>query len=303
MSRIQDILSKAERDGGVRRTRGLGDEVTVATPPPAPPSAAARPRSAFDGATHGTPTWTAASTAPVLEPPVTPEVSPTLDPHLVTAIAPHSLAAEQYRSLRTRIKHAEQGRPARAIVITSPSKGDGKSLTAANLALTMAQEFQQRVLLVDGDLRRPSVHRLFGVSDGPGLSDVLMGAADLNQALVTLSDHHLTLLPAGAPPNHPAELLGSASMRRLLDTLRTRFDRILIDMPPVAPLADLQIVAPMADGLLMIVRAGVTSKPAIERALSGLDLSKVLGLVLNETGEPVGDASYEGYGGYGYIAG
>ena len=77
------------------------------------------------------------------------------------------------------------------------------------------------------------------------------------------------MLPAGTPPRHPAELLGSATMRRVLDTLRTRFDRILIDMPPVAPLADLQIVAPMADGLLMIVRAGVTPKPAIERALVG----------------------------------
>ena len=108
------------------------------------------------------------------------------------------------------------------------------------------------------------------------------------------------MLPAGAPPSHPAELLGSAAMRRVLDTLRTRFDRILIDMPPVAPLADLHIVAPMVDGVLMIVRAGVTPKPAIERALAGLDMSKVLGLVLNEAGGNGDDATYEGYG---YIAG
>ena len=157
------------------------------------------------------------------------------------------------------------------------------------------------MLLVDADLRRPTVHRLFGTPDGPGLSDVLLGAADLDHVLLTLADHHLTLLPAGTPPSHPAELLGSASMRRVLDTLRTRFDRILIDMPPVAPLADLHIVAPMADGLLMIVRAGVTPRPAIERALAGLDVSKVLGLVLNESGPQSSDEySYEGYG---YIAG
>jgi capsular exopolysaccharide synthesis family protein len=185
--------------------------------------------------------------------------------------------------------------------VTSPNKGDGKSLTAANLALTMAQEFQQRVLLVDADLRRPSVHRLFGVPGGPGLADVLMGATDLNQALLTLSDHHLTLLPAGPAPSHPAELLGSASMRRLLDTLRTRFDRIIIDMPPAAPLADLNILAPLVDGVLMIVRAGVTPRPAIERALSGLEMSKVLGLVLNEAGASRTDKST--YEGYGYIAG
>jgi Mrp family chromosome partitioning ATPase len=89
-------------------------------------------------------------------------------------------------------------------------------------------------------------------------------------------------------------------MRRVLDTLRTRFDRILIDMPPVAPLADVHVVAPMVDGVLMIVRAGVTPKPAIEQALAGLDMSKVLGLVLNEAGRNGTDATYEGYG---YIAG
>ena len=224
-----------------------------------------------------------------------------LDPQLVAALAPQSLAAEQYRSLRTRIKRAENGRAVRAIVITSPNKGDGKSLTAANLAITMAQEFQQRVLLIDGDLRRPAVHRLFGVAERPGLTDVLMGGVELSQALVNVEHHHLTLLPAGAIPSHPAELLGSAAMRRVLDTLRNRFDRILIDMPPVAPLADLHILAPMADGLLMIVRAGVTPKPAIERALAGLDTTKVLGLVLNESGGNVADTTT--YHDYGYVAG
>lgn len=298
MSRIQDILSKAERDGTARRTRGLSDDGAV---PAAPRHGAATFESTSHApATHAAPKWTAAATAASYEPDTSGPVTATLDPRLVAALAPQSLAAEQYRSLRTRIKHAEQGRAIRAIVVTSPAKGDGKSLTAANLALTMAQEFQQRVLLIDGDLRRPSVHRLFGLGDGPGLADVLMGASDVNQALLTIADHHLTVLPAGRPPHHPAELLGSASMRRMLDTLRTRFDRILIDMPPVGPLADLQIVEQMADGLLMVVRAGVTPKPAIERALSGLDMSKVLGLVLNEAGGPKAGHDYEGYG---YIAG
>jgi Mrp family chromosome partitioning ATPase len=145
------------------------------------------------------------------------------------------------------------------------------------------------------------VHRLFGIAEGPGLSDVLMSVAEIDHALVSLPEHHLTVLPAGAPTSHPAELLGSATMRRVLDTLRTRFDRILIDVPPVAPLADLHVLAPMVDGLLMIVRAGITPKPAIERALSGLDTSKVLGLVLNESGSE-GSDTYN-YEGYGYIAG
>ena len=298
MSRIQEILSKAERDGTARRTRALADDGSVLAPMANPGRPAPPP---YEPPAHHAPAWTPPGTAAADTAEPAPLPAGSLDIHLAAALAPQSLAAEQYRSLRTRIKRAENGRAVRAIVVTSPNKGDGKSLTAANLAITMAQEFQQRVLLVDADLRRPSVHKLFGVQEGQGLSDVLMGATDLNQVLVEVPEYHLTLLPAGSLPSHPAELLGSAAMRRVLDNLRTRFDRILIDMPPVAPLADLHIVAPMADGLLMIVRAGVTPKPAIERALSGLDITKVLGLVLNESGGTGHDSlSYEGYG---YIAG
>jgi capsular exopolysaccharide synthesis family protein len=271
----------------------------VATPP-APPSAPREAPRETAEEPAATPVWTpAAAPAEPLghEQPRTGK----LDQRLVAALAPASLAAEQYRSLRTRIKHAEAGRSVRTILVTSPNKGDGKSLTAANLALTMAQEFNQRVLLLDGDLRRPSVHHLFGRGNGPGLSDVLMGAAELDSALVALPEHHLTLLPAGVPPAQPAELLGSATMRRIFDSLRTRFDRVLIDMPPVAPLADVHVLAPMTDGVLMIVRAGVTPRPAIERALTGLDKGKVLGLVLNDSGaEGTGKYIYEGYG---YLAG
>jgi capsular exopolysaccharide synthesis family protein len=300
MSRIQDILNKAEREGNVRRTRGLGTEgggtqaaviaPAISAPRPVPEPQAPERREPR--------VWTPPP-APAAEP--TPARELKLDHHLVAALAPQSLAAEQYRSLRTRVTRAENGRAVRTIIVTSPAKGDGKSLTAANLALTMAQEYQHRVLLIDADLRRPTVHQLFGVGEAPGLSDVLMGAATLDEALVAVPDHHLSVLPSGVPATHPAELLGSAAMRRTLDTLRTRFDRVILDMPPVTPLADVQIVAAMADGLLMIVRAGVTQKPAIERALAGLDTSKVLGLVLNETGGDDGVA--EGYGGYAYVAG
>jgi protein-tyrosine kinase len=200
------------------------------------------------------------------------------------------------------VRQAENGRALRSIIITSPGKGDGKSLTAANLALTMAQEFQPRVLLLDADLRRPAAHSLFGMSETPGLADVLMGGASLEDALVHLEEHHLSILPAGLPPTHPAELLGSAAMRRTIDTLRTRFDRIIIDMPPVEPLADVHILTPLADAVLMIVRAGMTEKPAIDRALHGLDISKVLGLVLNEAAGGDNYDAYSGYG-YGYVAG
>src|SRR3954471_15757593 len=288
MSRIQEILKKAERDGSVHRTRALVAE----GPAMGSPSAAA-------AATMAMPTPAAAPASPRHE--AISAVGSDLDRRLVAAFAPQSLAAEQYRSLRTRIRNAENGRVLRSIIVTSPNKGDGKSLTAANLALTMAQEFNQRVLLVDGDLRRPSVARLFGISDTPGLSDVLMGGAEIDDAVVTLPHHHLSVLPSGMVPSHPAELLGSTAMRRTLDALRTRFDRILVDMPPVAPLADVSIASAVVDGVLMIVRAGVTPKPAIERALSAVDGTKVLGLVLNDAGESTGSYGY-GYG-HGYVAG
>jgi capsular exopolysaccharide synthesis family protein len=303
MSRIQEILKKAEREGNVQRTRAVTEPVQPVATRGVGPALVDRvespPASRVDA-----PALSFAEGAPVAMHPANltvRRVEGTLDARLVAARAPHSIAAEQYRSLRTRVTRAEHGRAVRAIIVTSPNKGDGKSLTAANLALTMAQELQQRVLLLDADLRRPSIHRLVGISDTPGLTDVLMGGVGLDDALVTLADHRLSVLPAGMIPSNPAELLGSVGMRRVLDTLRTRFDRILIDMPPIAPLADVAVASSMADGVLMIVRAGVTPKPAIERALSGLDPSKVLGLVLNDAG--TSSAAYGGYDGYGYVAG
>jgi capsular exopolysaccharide synthesis family protein len=315
MSRIQEILKKAEREGTVHRTRGLSVDSPSTGTALAEPLALSRTEApvlsradgpAFsrgEGQPISIPQVTISGTGGAVAAPALPvrEVTGGVDHRLVAAVAPQSLAAEQYRSLRTRLTRSENGRAVRAIIVTSPNKGDGKTLTAANLALTMAQEFQQRVLLIDADLRRPSIHRLFGIAETPGLSDVLMGGAALEDALVTVRDHRLTLLPSGIIPMHPAELLGSSTMRRVLDTLRTRFDRILIDMPPVAPLADVAIASTMADGVLMIVRAGVTPKPAIERALSGLDVSKVLGLVLNDAGQA--SAAYGYGGGYGYVAG
>ena len=170
-----------------------------------------------------------------------PSATAKLDHRLVAAHAPQSLAAEQYRSLRTRVKRAENGRALRAIIVTSPNKGDGKSLTAANLALTMAQEFQQRVLLVDADLRRPSMHRLFGIARDAGTERRPDGRRDARRrAGRGRRSTTSRSCRRASSRSHPAELLGSAAMRRVLDTLRTRFDRILIDMPPVAPLADVR---------------------------------------------------------------
>lgn len=271
MSRIQDILDKAEREGSLRRVQ------PVVAPPPAA-ALAYEERAAI--ASDADLAADAAEVPSVAHRMVT---GTTLDRLLVAAKSPTAIAAEQYRALRTRILHADHGAPVHAILITSPTHGEGKSITAANLALTMGQEVQRRVCLVDANLRQSRVSHLFGVPTTPGLADVLLGRATLDEALVTLEDHNVTLLPAGTVPAGPAELLGSTAMRRLLDTLRSQFDRVIIDASPAAPLADVGILAPLVDSVLLVVRSGVTTKPAIHAAVTAVDGANLLGIVLNES--------------------
>jgi protein-tyrosine kinase len=310
MSRIQNILNKAERDGTVRRMRSMADGgngtgVAVENPPApvapppvmnpvptAPPVTVAPPVAVAPPAAVAPPIVTpvtapasgngAAATAPLVAPAPPNGAIAHLAPTLVAALSPDAVAAEQYRALRTRVVHSDNGTPVHMLLITSPGRGEGKSVTAANLALTMAQEYQQRICVVDANLRHPQLHRLFDIPEAPGLADVLLGRASLEDALVAVEDHHITVLPAGDPAAHPAELLGTVTMRRLLETLRSQFDRVVIDAPAAAPLADVGILTPLVDSVMLVVRAGITSKPAIQDALAVIDQGKLLGAVLNE---------------------
>jgi non-specific protein-tyrosine kinase len=272
MSRIQNILDKAEREGALPRVRSLHDQpmTSAATVAPVmlnPPAPLAPP---------------AEVSAPAASPPMRVTSGARLHPSLIAAMSPSGIAAEQYRALRTRIVHRDSGGPVNVVLVTSPGAGDGKSLTVANLGLAMAQEYQQRVCVVDADFRSPQQHRLFGLPDAPGLSDVLTGRVSLDEALMLLEEHHLSVLPAGTRSAHPAELFGTTVMRRTLEALRSRFDRIIIDSPAANPLADVGILTPLVDSVVLIVRAGVTSKPAIHDAIAALDAGKLLGIVLNE---------------------
>jgi len=290
MTRIQNILDKAEREGAVRRVRtdvALDDvpESAGAMAPSAPPVSAAH---AYSPATPPLGGHGASSAQPHTHTPagiVTPARTVSgahVDARLITAASTDGTAAEQYRALRTRILHADPLSPVNIVMITSPGRGEGKTLTAGNLGLAMAQEWQRRVCIVDADLRHPQMHRLFGLPDGPGLCDVLTGCATLEEALITLEEHQVTILPAGNVPAHPAELLGTTGMRRLLDTLRTQFDRVVLDAASATPLADVSILAPLVDRVLLVVRAGVTTKPSIHDAVASIDATKLLGFVLNE---------------------
>jgi capsular exopolysaccharide synthesis family protein len=277
MSRMQNILEKAEREGSLRRmhadvsTATAALDLTPSRPPAAivvdPPAgmvSAALPAGVVPGAA-----------------PVRVIADATLDPRIVRALASDAATAEQYRAVRTRILHADNGVAAHLILITSARRGEGKTLTTANLALTMAQDFQRRICVVDADLRTPQLHRMFGVGEAPGLSDVLSGKCALEDALVTIEEHGLTVLPAGRAPAHPAELLGTMAMRRTLDALRGQFDRVVVDAPPATPLADVGILTPLVDSVVLVVRAGVTPKPTVHEAIAALDRGKLLGVVLN----------------------
>lgn len=297
MSRIHDILNKAEREGTARRVRAVSSAALDSMEIPSAPSAGTGPVVASPVAFREVPRPVRQSESIpfATEPAGIREITGVrFDPVLIAASDPQSIAAEEFRTLRTRIAQSAVGRGIRTIALTSATKGDGKSVSAANLALTIAQEFQRRVVLVDGDLRHPRMHQLLGLSDGIGLADVLAGTVDLDTALVCLPEHNLTVLPAGRPPSNPAELLSSGAMRQVIDTLRQRYDRIVIDMPPAVPLADVQILTPLVDGVVFIVRAGATPKPAIEHALAAFDRTKLIGMVLNESTIDA-QAPYAGY--------
>jgi capsular exopolysaccharide synthesis family protein len=206
----------------------------------------------------------------------------TLSPLLVAAHQPHSPGSEQYRSLRTRVSQNDTNGSRRVVAVTSPCRGDGKSVTAANLALSMAQEFDRRVLLVDADLRNARVHSLFGIHRQPGLVEVLSGAVQIDEALVSLPDSRLVVLVAGGPHAQATELLASVQMRQLFEILRRQFDRIIVDAA-VAHTADTGALHAAVDSLLVVVRAAHTPRPSIERALDALPAPKVMGLVLNDS--------------------
>lgn len=265
MSRIQNILDKAEREGGLLRMRTLDPEVAARTPdildrPPSGPEIV----------------------DPMTLTPGRVVQDTRLDPLLVAALAPAARASEQYRALRMRVAHADHTAPVRVILVTSPGRREGKTLTAANLALTMAQDFQRRICVVDADLRHSRLHRLYGLADGPGLADVLTGRTSLGDALTLIEDQQVTLLPAGRATAHPAELLGGMVMRDTIERLRTNFDRVIIDAPAAAPLADLGILAPLADGVVLVVRAGQTTKPAVQEAVASIGQARLLGIILND---------------------
>ena len=192
-----------------------------------------------------------------------------------------SLAAEKFRYLGVRLQHLRRDPPLKKVLITSTIPAEGKSMVAANLACTLARRTQQRTLLLEGDLRRPSLSQLFGLESIAGISEWLQGGRDLKTSIYYLEEPGLWILPAGSTPKNPLELLQSGRLFALMDQLTAWFDWIIIDSPPVLPLADTSVWMRLADGILLVTRQGTTEKRQLQRGLEALEPKKLIGALLN----------------------
>ncbi len=197
---------------------------------------------------------------------------------------PASALSESYRALRTAILLSTAARPPQVLLVTSPQPNEGKSCTSLNLALALAQR-NGRVLIVDGDLRKPCVARHLGLNREPGLSGVLTGAHGLDEAICAVDGvPQLSALPGGATPPNPAELLSSPQMAEILHHLRARFDHIVLDSPPMLMVTDATVLSTLVDGVILVVESGVTVRGALLRAHSLIDSAggRLLGVVMNK---------------------
>ena len=213
---------------------------------------------------------------------------------LVTITDPRSPAAEAYRTLRTNLSFYSLDRPIHTLVVTSPAAGEGKSTAIANLAVTMAQS-GRRTILVDCDLRRPSLHELFGLPMAPGLTNLALEEV-AEPPLQATSIDNLWLLSSGPTPPNPADLLGGRRMEELLAKLAAQADIVLLDAPPVVAAADAAILGAKADGVLLIIQAGRTRRDQSERARELLEQAKarIVGVALTNAPRESGSGEYYG---------
>jgi protein-tyrosine kinase len=210
------------------------------------------------------------------------------------------LLLEQFRRLAATLYHAQATNGLRSIMVTSASPSDGKTMTAVNLALVLSESYRRRVLLIDADLRRPSIPNVTDLTDAVGLSETLRAQTEQKLALVPVTPT-LTLLPAGQPIADPISALTSPRMRRILDEAAARFDWVILDAPPIGPVADASLLAEMVDGTLFVLRAGRTQYPAVKKAIDSLGRDRLLGVVLNGADQSLA-ITYEPYYGDGLAA-
>ncbi|GAB2538122.1 CpsD/CapB family tyrosine-protein kinase [Gracilibacillus alcaliphilus] len=215
--------------------------------------------------------------------------------HLITKMNPRSPISEQYKTIRTNLQFSSVDSSLKSMLVTSSGPSEGKSSTTANLAIVFAQQ-GKKVLLIDADMRKPTIHYTFRIDNRRGLSSVLVAESTLKESIVSSDVAGLDLLTCGPIPPNPSELLGSKAMETLIANAQLEYDLVLFDTPPVLAVTDAQILANLCDGVVMVVRSKQTEYEAAQKAKELLDVgnAKLLGVVLNDREQKKGHYYYYG---------
>jgi capsular exopolysaccharide synthesis family protein len=220
-----------------------------------------------------------------------------VEPRLVAITQPHSNYCEEYRNLRTQILHKSQRQKLQSVVVASVNPSEGKTITALNLSWLLAQTDGVKCLIIDSDLRMPSLTDYLGIETDKGLSDILAGRANLNDSIIKIEPAGLYLLPGGEARSDVAELISGPKFKEILRQAREMFDYVIIDAPPLGIFTDATVLINHADGAMLVVRAGRTKYSDIDRILESLPRDRMMGVVLNQS-EDVLDESHYNYGYY-----
>jgi capsular exopolysaccharide synthesis family protein len=244
-----------------------------------PPTSVVLPRRTRRSAPPAVPI-AAPADAPTGAPISAPEIHAALTGKAVSTPGMPPLAIEQYRRLTSELYHEQLENHVKRLMVISAVAGEGKTLTSVNLALTLSHSHQRRVLLIDTDLRRPSLHAAFHVPGEPGLREAVQGPSDEALPIVRL-DERLSLLPAGAPTTDPLQVLTSERMRTIVNQATHEYDWVILDTSPLALLPDAHVLSDMVDAAVLVISAGQTSHDLVLKAIQLLGRDKILGVVLN----------------------
>jgi capsular exopolysaccharide synthesis family protein len=220
-----------------------------------------------------------------------------VEPRLVAITSPHSTYCEEYRSLRTHVLHKSQKQKLQSIVIASVSPSEGKSVTTLNLSWLLAQTDGVKALVIDSDLRMPSLTDYLGIETDKGLSEILAGKASLKDSIIRLEPSGLHLLPGGEARSDVAELISGPKFKEILREAKQMFDYVIIDAPPLGIFTDANVLINHADGALLVVRANKTRYNIVDRVLETIPRERMMGVILNQS-EDVLDESHYNYGYY-----
>ena len=296
MGRIDEALKRVTEDTPAEAPTNIGEPV-----PEASAGAFVAPWK-FDDGDAATAVVTPSVDGPVPDEATSPYpprlalfrgVDPAMASRLVIGPSASPIVAEQFRRLAATLHHAQLVQGTKVVMIASANPGDGKTLTSANLALTLSESYRRDTLLIDADLRRPALHNIFRVPNVSGLNDGLNAGDDARLSALRLTEK-LTLLPGGKPVHDPMGGLTSARMRRILEEAAARYEWVILDTAPLAGLADANVLGAMVDAAILVVRANQTPHKDVVSALEALGRDRVLGCVLNDA-EPQGETKYHRY--------